>query len=101
MKKNILKNTYILLLYVNRYSPGYIWVMLFVSITAFTGPYSTVLVPKIIVDMLIKQSDIRKILLVIGTMVVAKVVRIVTLTIFEERYKPCQQMEIEQGIKAV
>lgn len=101
MKKNILKNTYILLSYVNRYSPGYIWVMLFVSITAFTGPYSTVLVPKTIVDMLIKQSDIRRILLVICTMVVANVVRIVTLTIFEERYKPCRQMEIEKGINAL
>lgn len=55
MRKGILKNTHLLLMYVRRYSPGYVWVMLLVSITAFAGPYSTVLVPKVIVDMLIKK----------------------------------------------
>ena len=34
-------------------------------------------------------------------MVIANVVRIVTLTIFEERYKPCRQIEIEKGINAL
>lgn len=100
-QKSILKNTCTLLTYLRRYSPRYLWVMLLVSVTACAGPYSTVLVPKMIVDLLIKQSDIRWILLVIGSMAVVNVLRITALTFFEERYRFCQLIEIEKGMNGL
>lgn len=99
--KRALKNTFVLLKYVRTYSPSYIWIVLLVALTAFVGPYSTVFVPKTIMDMLIKGTGIGSIVWMIGTMVIANMLRILALTVFEERYKPYQQMQIEKGMNAL
>lgn len=83
------------------FAPFYITVAALVSLTAVVGPYSTVLVPKWIMDMLMKESSFVGILLVIGSMPTVNLLRITVLSLFEERYKPLWQWKVERGMNAL
>lgn len=87
--------------YVRTFAPFYIPIAFFLSLTAIVGPYSTVLVPKLIMDMLMKDGTLRSMLSLIGSMLAANLLRLVLLTLFEERYKPCKQLEIEKGVNVL
>lgn len=69
-----------------------------VALTAFVGPVSTVLVPKIISDELIGGKNFHRIILILVVVLLANLLRSSVKTIFNERYNPYCQTQIRKSI---
>lgn len=86
---------------INEYSKTYLIVVFLTSLTAFVGPFTTVLIPKLITDSLLNDEPFSKILQLVIISVSANTVRIVVKTIFNEIYVPYNQNKIQCGISVL
>lgn len=99
--KKFLFNNFFLLKKITMYSKSYLFVVVLISLTAFAGPLTTVLIPKLITDALLNAEEIWKLLQLIVISVSANIIRILLKTIFNEVYVPYNQNKIQRGINSL
>lgn len=100
MKKFFFNNLF-LFKRIREYSKSYLAVVILISLTAFAGPLTTVLIPKLITDALLNKEEIGELIQLIFIAVSANIIRIVAKTIFNEVYVPYNQNKIQCGINAL
>lgn len=81
---------------VNRTCRFYLPIAILVALTAFVGPVTTVLVPKIITDQLMQGMQLEGILWIILLITIANFIRMIGKILFEERYAPSCQIRLQQ-----
>ena len=96
--KRFLKNTGYMLTHIRKIGPFYIPIVIFISLTAFVGPLSTVLAPKIITDELLSGDNLQRIIYIIVAIAIANLIRIVLKSIYSETYVPFTQVKLVRKI---
>lgn len=98
MLKKMFKNNIFLINYIQKNSKYYLLLIVLVSLTAFAGPMSTVLAPKLIMDLLLNNPEDVKIINIIIFVVIINFIRIIVKTLFNEIFVPTNQLKVKKGI---
>lgn len=99
--RKFLSNNIFLFKKIKEYSKSYLVVVILISLTAFAGPLTTVLIPKLITDALLNKEEIGKLVQLISIAVSANIIRVLVKTLFNEVYVPYNQNKIQRGINAL
>jgi ATP-binding cassette subfamily B protein len=99
--KKIIANNLFLFKKVNEYSPSYLAVVLFVSLTAFVGPLTTTLIPKLIMDSLLNKQPVGQVFTYVIFAAAATGIRVLVKALFNEVYVPYNRNNIQRGMNAL
>lgn len=101
MLRKFYQNSKYLLTFIHKICPSYFWTILLVTMTAFVGPLSTVLLPKLITDELLGDFNVHRIVIMVVIVALANIVRAVVRTLFNESYVPFQQNKVTQSMNSL
>lgn len=99
--KKFINNSFFLMKLIFRFSPSYLPIVILIALTAFIGPISTVLVPKMITDELLGDRNLQKIITIVIAVVLGNLLRCIAKTIYNERYNPFHQTQIRKNINSL